>query len=224
MVSRVCDGPPLPLPYEGSVPVKAGIDLLEHRDGAGAVFVWGNPAWYWTPDDVIGRRLAAVQLVANRHATLRQVAEAFKVSHDVLRSWRKAYEQGGTAALAPQPKGPSKLTAAKIAEITAVRGEGLAMREVAKRTGVSLNSVSRALAAQRPASTEPATPEPDEVEQPDDVEADEVAVDQQDDVEVEGLVALARPLPRTAERQAARAGLLAEAPPVITQGAGLPLA
>jgi hypothetical protein len=37
------------------------------------------------------------------------------------------------------------------------------------------------------------------------------------------LVALARPGPRTAERRAARAGLLVEAPPVITQGAGLPL-
>lgn len=37
------------------------------------------------------------------------------------------------------------------------------------------------------------------------------------------LVPLARPEPRTAERQAAGAGLLAEADPVITQRSSLPL-
>ena len=35
---------------------------------------------------------------------------------------------------------------------------------------------------------------------------------------------LARPLPRAAERWAGGAGLLAEAPAVLIQGAGLPLA
>jgi hypothetical protein len=56
---RVCDGPPLLLPHEGSTPVKPGVDLLENAD-SGAVFLWGNAAWFWTDGDVTGRRLAAV--------------------------------------------------------------------------------------------------------------------------------------------------------------------
>ncbi|MGH8904670.1 MAG: hypothetical protein ACRDYA_24055 [Egibacteraceae bacterium] len=67
---RVCDGPPLPLPREGSTPVKPGVDLLENADG-GAVFVWGNAAWCWADGDVVGRRLAAVGLVATRAASQR---------------------------------------------------------------------------------------------------------------------------------------------------------
>lgn len=188
MVSRVCDGPSLPLPHEGSTPIKAGVDLLEDPDGAGAVFVWGNAGWFWRAGDITGRRLAAVQLVADRHASGRQVADAFGVSHDTLRRWQKAYEQGGTAALAPQtpgPKGASRLTEDKVAEIAAARDEGLAMRAVAERAGVSLSSVSRASAPQRSASAQPATVE-------------------RDDVEV--LTPLAQPVPRTAQRRAGRAG------------------
>jgi transposase len=207
---RVCDGPPLPLPHEGSTPVKPGVDLLENA-GGGAVFVWGNAAWFWTDGDVTGRRLAAVQLVRTRAASQRQVAAAFGVSDSTLRRWQQNYEQGGTAALEPEAKGPkraSRLTEDKVAEIVAVRGEGLSMRAVAARTGVSLNSVSRALAFQRPASSRPVTLEQNGVEQ--------------NGVEV--LTSLARPVPRALERAAAREGGIAEAPPVITQGAGLPLA
>ncbi|MGH8897389.1 MAG: putative transposase [Egibacteraceae bacterium] len=210
MVSRVCDGPPLPLPHEGSTPVKPGVDLLESADG-GAVFVWGNAAWCWADGDVAGRRLAAVQMVATKAASQRQVADAFGVSDGTLRRWQRAYEQGGTAALAPEQKGPrraSRLTEDKVAEIAAARGQGLSMRAVADRTGVSLNSVSRALATQRPPSDQPVTLEQSGVEQSG----------------VEMLTPLARPAPRTAERAAAREGLIVEAPPVITQGAGLPLA
>ena len=71
------------------------------------------------------------------------------------------------------------------------------MEAIATLVGVSSNSVSRAL---RDVAA-PLTPPADE-----------------------GLVPLARPEPRTAERQAAAAGLITEAPPVITEGAGLPLA
>ena len=201
---------PLPLPHEGSTQIKPGVDLLESADG-GAVFIWGNAAWFWANGDVTGRRLAAVGLVATRAASQRQVAAAFGVSDSTLRRWQQDYEQGGTDALAPQAKGPkraSRLTEDKIAEIAAARDEGLSMRAVADRTGVSLNSVSRALAPQRPEGSRPVTPGQSDAGQSD----------------VGVLAPLARPAPRTAERAAAREGLLVEAPPVITQGAGLPLA
>ena len=48
--------------------------------------------------------------------------------------------------------------------------------------------------------------------------------DEVPDGQASALVVLAAPVPRTAERVAARFGQLAEAPGVITQGARLPLA
>ena len=163
------------------------------------VFLWAMAAWCWSPTDVASRRLAALQLVSTRSASRAAVAVAFGVDETSLWRWQQRYAAGGVAALDPSargPKRPSKLTEEKVGEITALRSQGMAMAEIAGRVGVSLNSVSRAL---RPAVPvlRPASEE---------------------------LVPLARPEPRTEERQAARAGELIEAPPVITQGSSLPLA
>ena len=199
-VARVHRGPPLPVPAAppGSVPVAPGVDMIEGDEG-GVVFLWAMAAWCWSPTDVASRRLAALQLVSTRSASRAAVAVAFGVDETSLWRWQQRYAAGGVAALDPSargPKRPSKLTEEKVGEITALRGQGMAMAEIAGRVGVSLNSVSRALRPAvpvlRPASSE--------------------------------LVPLARPEPRTEERQAARAGELIEAPPVITQGSSLPLA
>lgn len=194
--------PPLPLAPGGSLRVADGVAFLEDDEGSGSVFLWGMAAWCWRGEDRVARRLAAVQLVESEAARQRQVAAAFGVNEDTLIIWRAEYKAKGTAGLAgsrPGPKGPSKLTDAKRVEIRALRSEGLALLAVAARAGVSTDTVRRALAAS-PAS-----------------EAVEPAGGP-------GLEPLARPADRSAERQAARAGLLTEAPPVICEGASLPLA
>ncbi|MGH3116193.1 MAG: putative transposase [Gaiellales bacterium] len=191
---------PLPLAPGGAVRVAPGVAFLEDDEGSGSVFLWGMAAWSWGAEDRVARRLAAVQLVESKAARQRQVAAAFSVNEDTLIIWRAEYKANGTAGLTrsrPGPKGPSKLTDAKRAEIRALRSEGLTLLAVAGRAGVSTDTVRRALAA-LPAS-----------------EAVEPAG---------GLEPLARPADRSAERQAARAGLLTEAPPVICEGASLPLA
>lgn len=244
-ITRLSQGPPLPVPREDARVVAVGVELVEDTDGAGAVFVWGNAAWCWQARDAAGRRLAAVQMVATDAASQRQVAAAFGVNETTLWRWRSDYDAGGVTALAVQAKGPrgaSKLTEAKVAEIVAVRGEGLSMQAVADRVGVSLNSVSRALrgpgasavpdAVPVVASEDPAAATTADGAYAPDAARDDDAVDvveaDGDEVEVASqgceLVALARPVPRTAERRAARAGLLAGAGPVITEGAGLGLA
>jgi len=259
-MSRVSEGPPLPLPREDARVVAVGVELVEDAEAGGAVFVWGNAGWCWQAGDAAGRRLGAVQMVATGAGSQRQVASALGVDETTVWRWRAEYAAGGVAALAAQAKGPrraSKLTPAKVAEIVAVRAEGLSMQAVADRVGVSLNSVSRALRRQAQAgagtAASPDAPEaaeaagavPDAPDVPDvpDGEAADVpdAADASDggdgaedgDIAADGdggrsdgceLVALARPVPRAAERRAARAGALAGADPVITQGAGLPLA
>lgn len=204
LAARVEPMQPLPLAPGGSVRVADGVAFLEDADGNGSVFLWGMAAWSWGAGDRPARRLAAVQLVNSRAARQRQVAEAFGVVEDSLVRWRSSYATGGVEALVgrrPGPKGPSKLTDAKRAEIRALRSEGLALLAVAARAGVSTDTVRRALDA----SAAPASKAVEPAGEP-------------------GLEALARPADRSAERQAARAGALTEAAPVICEGASLPLA
>ena len=198
---------PLPLAPGGSLHVAAGVAFLEDDEGNGSVFLWGMAAWSWAAEDRVARRLAAVQLVESKAARQRQVAAAFDVNEDTLIVWRAEYKANGTTGLAgrrPGPKGPSKLTDAKRAEIRALRAEGLTLSAVAGRAGVSTHTVRRALAASPVAASTPAEP----VAEP----------------AGSGLEPLARPADRSEERQAARAGLISEAPPVICEGASLPLA
>jgi len=199
--SRLDAMPPLPLAPGGSVRVADGVAFMEDDEGFGSVFLWGMAAWSWGADDRVARRLAAVQLIESKAARQRQVAAAFGVCEDTLIIWRAEYKAKGTAGLAGRrmgPKGPSKLTDAKRAEIAALRGEGLTLLAVAARAGVSTDTVRRALTV----SSAPETVEP----------AGEA-----------GLELLARPADRSAERQAARAGAITEAAPVICEGASLPL-
>ena len=61
-MGTVSRGMPLPLTPSGSVPVGYGVAVIDSDEG-GAVFLFGSPVWCWDHDDVVGRRLAAVQLV-----------------------------------------------------------------------------------------------------------------------------------------------------------------
>lgn len=193
---------PLPLAPGGSVRIGDGVDFLEDGDGVGSVFLWGMAAWCWGPGDGVARRLAAVQLVESKAAKQRAVAAAFGVNEDTVMLWRAAYRAEGSAGLVERrrgPKGPSKLTEAKRDEICVARSEGLSLRAVAERCGVSTGTVRNALALvpiPEPANTGTGS----------------------------GLVPLAVPVERSIERQAARAGQLREAEPVICEGASLPLA
>jgi transposase len=195
--------PALPLATGGSQRVADGVEFIEDDDGSGSVFLWGMAAWRWGAGDRVARRLAAVQLVESRAARQRHVARAFGVNEDSLILWRGEYAMKGAAGLAgrrPGPKGPSKLTAPKRAEICALRADGLTLAAVAERVGVSTDTVRRALGgAPPPASTDEA--------------AGESSPGQS-----------LHPAEDADEREAPMAGLLTEATPVIREGPSLPLA
>ena len=191
---------PLPLVPPGSVAVAEGVAFLEDDAGTGTVFVWGQACFTWDATDPGARRLAAVQLVTTRAASQRQVARAFSVNETTLWRWRSDYSEGGLSALLPEPLGPkrpSKLTSEKIAEIRKLRATGASLLEVARATGVSTASVARATA-----SIAPLVPLAAKMKE-------------------HRLVPLAKPADRSAEREAARRGLLEEAAPVICEGSSL---
>ena len=202
---------PLPLAPSGSVHVAGGVDFLEDAEGNGSVFLWGMAAWCWRAGDTTARRLAAVQLVDSKAARQRQVADAFGVHENSLVRWRSAYRAGGASALGtdrPGPRGPSKLTEAKRAEIAALRASGLSLAAVASRTGVSTDTVRRAIVMPAPRRVLDAQPEVGPTAGPEDAAR---------------LVPLASPLERGGERALARFGMINDAPPVICEGASLPL-
>lgn len=196
-------GQPLPLCPAGSVPIGPAVSLLED-DGGGLVTIWGMATWLWVAGDVMGRRLAAVSLVASGAASRVEVAAGFGVDADSVRRWSRAWEAGGAEALAPSrrgPKGPSKLTAEMVERIAGLRQAGATLASIAAEVELSVDSVRTAVAAA------PAAP------------GGEGATNGGGDGV---LVALARPEPRVEERALAASGLLAGAAPVICEGAGLP--
>ena len=135
----------------------------------------------------------------------RQAALAFGTNETTVWRWRSDYQTGGLPSLLPQsmgPKRPSKLTDEVCAEIRRLRASGKTLAEVAALCGVSTQSVRRVTVP----PSEPVSPEAFADGSPSD------------------LVLLNPPVERTAERVAARRGMLAEAAPMITEGGSLPLA
>jgi transposase len=185
--------------------------LLEGPDG-GVVFVFGLATFSYASADQAGRRLAAVQLVTTKIASVAEVASAFGVNEATLWRWKRAFGTGGVVGLVaerPGPRRPSKLTKSLAARIVKLDAAGLTLQQIAARAGVSTATVRVALGRVTPRDQAPVEPDVDE---PKDGAGDT------------DLVMLAPPVPRTTERVAARFGDLLEAPVVITQGAQLPLA
>ncbi|MHB1447276.1 MAG: putative transposase [Acidimicrobiales bacterium] len=207
-IGDVRHGLPLPLAPAGSVEINRAAHLLETDEG-GVVFLWGMATWCWEPDDIVGRRLAAVSLVETKAATPSQVAVAFDVNFETVRRWRRAWAEAGTEGLVPKQRGhtgPVKLTEAKVAQIRALHEAGMGLRATAREVGLDPSTVRRGLSGDSSTSIRAGSTETNDAEG------------------CGALEPLARPEERVEERQLARAGLLTGAEPVITQGASLPYA
>ena len=228
--------PVLPLLPAQARSIGPSAGLLEGPDG-GVVFVFGLATFDFAASDAAGRRLAAVQLVRRKFATATEVASGFAVSQATLWRWVASYTSDGVPGLvreAPGPKGPSKLSEALTARIVQLQADGLTLLRIAAQAGVSTATVRVALGRVTPRNTQPV----EQLVEPEDVTELTTDIDLVLSLELEAegggagvadadlaeLVVLAPPVPRTAERVAARFGDLVEAPVLITQGAQLPLA
>src|SRR5450756_2169129 len=185
-------------------PVGPSAGLLEGPEG-GVVFVFGLATFSYANADLAGRRLAAVQLVTTKIASVGEVASGFGVNEATLWRWKRAFGAGGVLGLVTERPGPrraSKLTTSLAARIVKLDATGLRLQQIAVATGVSTATVRVALGRVTPRDQAPV----------------------EDDAGDAELIVLAAPVPRTADRVAARFGDLVEAPVVITEGAQLPLA
>jgi hypothetical protein len=103
-------------------------------DEGGRVFIRSELSFVWDAGDEAGRRLAAVQLVRIKAASLLDVAAAFAVSTVTLWRWCKELDASGAAGLAWRkrgPKGPSRLTDDMAADIRGRRSGGATLQAVA---------------------------------------------------------------------------------------------
>jgi hypothetical protein len=213
----------LPLPWlpEGAVEIAPGIGLVIGPEG-GVVWMHGLATFAWDAGDEAGRRLAAVGLCSPRlkAASQEQVAAAFGVIPVTVWRWARALERAGVAGLVPAAKGPrraSKLTAAAVARIGALDGQGVSRARIAAACGVSESSVRNAL---RPAGSGAGA-----AGQAGGGENAGPAAGRGGEPAAGGLPVLPGPVPRDAERALARWGLLGEgAGPVFAPGARYPLA
>ena len=204
--------PPLVLVPGEAVRVGLAGGLVEDADG-GRVFLHGSLVYAWDAGDEAGRRLAAVQLVRIKAAQAIEVAAAFGVAAYTVSRWGKAFNAAGVAGVVPGktgPKGPSKVTEAILAEVRERRGQGGTLQSIATAVGISITSVRRALEQPAPESESAGDREAPPAPAPE---------------PVAGVVpVLPVPVPRTAERGLARAGLLEQARPVFAPAARVPLA
>ncbi len=93
--------PPLPIgPVAGAVSIGEAVALVQDGDG-GRVFLRGELVYAWSADDVPLRRLAAVQMVANKAAWVGDVAAAFGVDNGTLWRWGQHLSATGVGALVP---------------------------------------------------------------------------------------------------------------------------
>ncbi|MEV8144218.1 putative transposase [Specibacter sp. NPDC078709] len=196
------------LPDLGAVPVGEHAALLENELG-GKVFINGQLAYVWGAGQDGLRRLAASQLVDTGAAQVNEVAAGFGVNTESLRRWRKSLEGAGLMGLAPVKKGPKRpslLTDAKAAEIRDVRAGGASLRATAEATGVSTDTVRRAMAMTSMTETSAA-------------ESSQNTGVPLEPAEQLPLPVLPAPVTRDGERAAARSGLLGCAAPVFAPAA-----
>jgi hypothetical protein len=209
---------PLMLVPAGAVEIGEVACLVEDETG-GRVFVRGDLVFAWNAGDELGRRLAAVQLVAIKGARAVRVAAGFGVNTETLRRWDNAMSQAGVVALVPGkrgPKGPSRLSHEVVADIRARRLGGASLRAIARAVGVSEASVRRALPARQQARNQDLATDGVDGDDQSDAGADEAAAG--------NLPVLPPAADRSGERAAARWGLLEAAEPVFTPAARVPLA
>src|SRR5665647_3915410 len=154
--------PPLPLTPAGGVPFGA-VAALVQDDGGGRVFIRSELCFVWDAGDEAGRRLAAVQLVRIKAASLVDVAAAFAVSTVTLWRWCKVLAASGVEGLVPEkrgPKGPSRLTDDVVVDIRGRRTGGATLQAIADAVGVCVNTVRRALPAPAPVAKREVRAEP----------------------------------------------------------------
>lgn len=128
-------------------PINAVLGVVREGDEV-AYFASGVPVFVHAKDDVVGRRLAAVQVMELGLARQDELSAALEVNRTTLyRQSRKVKAEGvlGVVDGKRGPRGPHRFNAEKREQAQGLLAQGLSIRKTAKRVGVDEATVRLAV-------------------------------------------------------------------------------
>ena len=168
-----------------------------------AYFASGVPVFVHAPDDVVGQRVAAAQLMELGLAQQTELSAALDLDRSTLYRQHQKLTQGGVLGVVDGkrgPRGPHRLTPEKQREAAQLLSAGASMRHVARQLGVTEGAIRHAR-KRGLLPVDAAPPEAPAVEGP--------SARSRRAAQAAGGIAVAR----HTERAQARLGQLTEAPP-----------
>jgi transposase len=239
---------PSPAP-SNSVVINVRCSLRSEGDQR-VIVVAGLPVHHYCAQDAVAEAYAMVFLVDSGFAQQTEVARAFDRSVRTVRRYQRRYAQGGMEALAREAgwrRGRRRVSGKRLHSIEMLKSQGLSIRAIAHRLGVSENAIRKLVgptqpseAAQlafvgnasptskRPLATgvPPATAPGGEAGRNSSVDnragdRDPIAAPA-DDAEPVPISLDRDPSDRTFDRQLAHLGLLDDAAPLFREGAAVP--
>ncbi len=137
----------LPVPPGGAKEINAVVAVVREQ-GQVAYFASGVPVFVHAEDDLVGRRIAAVQLMALGLARQDELSAGLAVNRSTLyRQHRKLTTEGvlGVVDGKRGPRGPHRFTADKRQRAALLLGEGQSIRQAAEQVGVTEGTIRHAL-------------------------------------------------------------------------------
>lgn len=151
-----------------SVPVATNVIFINARCSLRAegehrvVVVAGYPVHHYSIRDAVAEAYAAVFLVDAGFATQQEVAAAFGCAERTVRRDQQRYHDGGMAALCTRSgwrPGRRRIPTKRVRIIERLKAQGISNREIARRLGVTENSIRKLVgAAEPPVAQQPSLP------------------------------------------------------------------
>jgi transposase len=122
--------------------------LVRTQDGRRVVLVAGMPIAHYAVGDAMAEAHAMVSLIEQGWAEQVDVARAFGRDERSVRRYQRRFEDGGLAALGRPggyPLGRPRTDHARARLVSRLRGEGMSLRQIADRVGVSEKAIRKQL-------------------------------------------------------------------------------
>src|SRR5439155_3950537 len=136
----------LPTQPAGAQEINAVVAVVRER-GDVAYFASGVPVFIHREDDRVGQRIAAAQLVKLGLARQEELSAALDIDRSTLyRQHRKLMAHGiaGVVDAKRGPRGPHRFTTEKRERAARLLAEGMSIRQVAERLGVTEGTIRHA--------------------------------------------------------------------------------
>ena len=140
--------PRLPLLPRNARTISRHVAILEDEQRV-VIFNAAGPIHEFDKNDVLGRKVAAVNVVLLGLAAVAAVARAFGMHRATLFEYVRLFRARGVRGLEEKqrgPKGPHKFTAALRRQVQGLLDEGCSVAEAAEQVGVSVRGIRRAMA------------------------------------------------------------------------------